>query len=216
MKKDKKDKIDLGYDTSKIIFSIGTVVGLFDSDGSFRIRIRKSNEVLRRYALELVFTQQEENRDIADSLVKTIGFGRIYLTPTKGNRKPSVSLVLNFLTSVKESLCRNWLDPFPPLAAGKRRDYLISKILSDHQRKKYTSFSEFDSNVDLKRKNVSISVAEFRNLTPVERRKAGTIACLYLKSNLSPSINKPAKVAFVYSSLKGAIARDASFFHIKK
>jgi hypothetical protein len=83
MKKDKKDKIDLGYDTSKIIFSIGTVVGLFDSDGSFRIRIRKSNEVLRRYALELVFTQQEENRDIADSLVKTIGFGRIYLTPTK-------------------------------------------------------------------------------------------------------------------------------------
>jgi len=33
-----------------------------------------------------------------------------------------------------------------------------------------------------------------------------------MKKDLLPNI----KVAFGYSSLKGAIARDASFFHIKK
>jgi hypothetical protein len=47
------------------------------------------------------------------------------------------------------------------------------------------------------------------------------LSFLFEKSRISVkkiflSIARSSKVAFGYSSLKGAIARDASFFHIKK
>jgi hypothetical protein len=80
------------------------------------------------------------------------------------------------------------------------KDNKIVLLFNDHVLAHYIRWIQYNETGD----KIAYSVMSSES---IEARK--------IKAVIAGSIGGP-KVAFVYSSLKGAIARDASFFHIKK
>lgn len=73
----------LAYDPKKLFLSPGTVIGLFDTDGTYSIHIGRTANYKRNYYIELRFFQLSENADVVDSLLYTFGFGKTSVTPAK-------------------------------------------------------------------------------------------------------------------------------------
>lgn len=177
-----------GYNTYEISFPLYVVTGLMDSDGHYYIRIREGAGDTKKYEISAKFTQQKLNEDTVYSMRTTLGgseMGAVHNYPGRDDRQPKVELAVAFSTLENNEKGKDWLDNYPPLIMGKRRDFLIAKLVRDHQRNNYKIFKTLENCADLKN--------ELSRFSPVEKRKAGTIACLFLREHTYPATQKTPK-----------------------
>lgn len=179
-------------DSYETDFSYNTLTGLIDSDGTYYSRIRPGTgaDLTMKHEISVKFDQQKPNEDLAYSLRAKLGgekIGPIHTNPGQGTAGPKAHFVAAFSTLEREGLDKKWLEKFPPLIPEKRRDYLIACLIRDFQRNDYLSFDALENSLDLEGQQLKI---EFNRIPARERRKAGSVACIYLRANTSPSLQK--------------------------
>lgn len=142
-----------------------TIVGLFDSDGGFTIRVlHKRREGAVGFTVLASITQATENIDVLEPIASELGTDRLYSFSSKG-RKTS-RLDINFNTEPGKKFLKI-LKKYPPKSPGKLRDYLIALKVFELVKKGTVS---------------SAGLEEFNILptTPESKEKICSIAAVFL------------------------------------
>nr|AWI68710.1 hypothetical protein [Pseudopediastrum boryanum]AWI68711.1 hypothetical protein [Pseudopediastrum boryanum] len=121
----------------------GTIVGLFDSDGTYAARITKRQQNKIGLALSCTLTQKTANEDVLgilkDQLESTVKINSGDLSKKKSHSSFTVSF-----DTVPGKKIMKILKSFPPLSPGKRKDYLIGIKLLEYSKKR--CFAELETN----------------------------------------------------------------------
>lgn len=114
---------------SNVNFSLGIIVGFFDSDGGFLFHSTKRQDNKLGFSISAQFGQITKNKDTLESVEAVLG-KNTKIRDTKSQGKQSYSIYEVFLTSDSGQKLLKIFEEQPPITPGKFRDYLIAiKVL---------------------------------------------------------------------------------------
>lgn len=207
-----KKRKNYGYDTNKISYSPGMLVGLNDTDGGFhtRIRFRKNGTVY--YECLMQVRHQKDNIDVLNSCQHTIGLGKVYqyqevikireletrsrktqgalfdseiqseLSEASKDIKTTCVYRLDLGSKQAKNFYSSFLEKNKPVMPSKLFDYLILSVLLLHMSLNYSVFNELNSLNDLCEKDEILTASSFSSFSHKEKTDASKIACIYLNN----------------------------------
>jgi LAGLIDADG endonuclease len=115
------------------------ILGLFDADGSFQIKIYHGIQKNISFYVNVIFTQKSENTDVLQSVLNTLSANNSTISKRQminksGTKSTGSSISLAFSNQAGNQLLEAWKIK-PPAAPTKRLDYLIAIILFEASKK---------------------------------------------------------------------------------
>ena len=136
------------------------VLGLFDADGSFQVKIYHGIQNNISFHVNIVFTQKAENKDVLQSVLNTLEaknsiISKRQILNQSGTKSSGSSICLAFSNKASKQLLEKWKIK-PPAAPTKCLDYFIAKILFEASKKNcVTIINSYFKNNHVKNKRVA-------------------------------------------------------------
>jgi hypothetical protein len=136
------------------------VLGLFDADGSFQVKIYHGLKNNVSFYVNIIFTQKAENKDVLQSVLNKLDAKNLIISKRQilnksGTKSSGSSICLAFSNKASKKLLKGWKIN-PPAAPTKCLDYFIAKILFEGSKKNcVTIINSYLKNSDVKNKRVA-------------------------------------------------------------
>ncbi len=141
-----------------------TIVGIFDGDGGFTVRVLKRKNSMVGFAVLASITQATRNADVLEPIARELGKTSMHSFESKGRKTTRLDIFFN--TEAGNNFLKI-LKKYPPKSPGKRRDYLIALKVFEFARQRTFTPAE-------------LNILSITPNSPASKEKICSVAAVFL------------------------------------